>query len=396
MKSNPKVAVYTSTRAEYGLLRPLMKKMVESNQFEVRIFATGTHLSVNYGHTIKEIETDFPYHIYYKVEHFLNQDEKNKNNLLMADAIVQYTKALSEDRPDAAIVLGDRFEAFAFGIVCANLAIPILHLHGGELTYGAIDDKYRHCLTKLSEWHFVAAEEYRKRVLQLGEKPDNVFNVGALGVDNALNLPMLTKQELASSLKFDLSKDLFVFTFHPETNSEDYGLALLKAFLDKLTDYLKESDCLVIATGVNNDPGSGEIKQLIDSFIIKNPDKVHFFESLGVQRYLSLVRCSNAVLGNSSSGILEAYSLKVPTVNIGARQDGRVRESSVLDFPNANSLSNLNFAELKSIKMKLLNEVSASKFGQGDASSKMIEVLKKISPLFYQINKTPKTFNDLN
>lgn len=373
-----KISIFTSTRADYGLLKPLITKLKLNASIEVRLFVTGTHLSKNFGETISEIEKEHKNEIYYRVEHILDEDLKYKNLKIMADAMSAYSDALVNDKPDLTIILGDRYEAFCYGLICASLIIPIVHLHGGELTLGAIDDKFRHCLTKLSEWHFVACDKYRKRVIQLGESPDTVFNVGALGIDNALNLKLLSKDDLEKDLKVRLSTELYLFTYHPETNSADYGSELLQSFLISLEKRLAEKEAYIIVTGVNNDPGSSVIRDLIQKFISRVGHKALYVESLGVVRYLSLLKLATAVLGNSSSGVLEAFTMKTPTANIGLRQAGRERESSVVDFPNKASLLNLNFDQFVSLKKDLQSEKQISIFGSGCASELMASQVNSI------------------
>jgi UDP-hydrolysing UDP-N-acetyl-D-glucosamine 2-epimerase len=391
-----KIAVYTSTRAEYGLMRPLLKRLEQKQEFETRLFVTGTHFSEKYGYTVSEIEKDFPNLIHYRVEHNITEDVKHKSTIIMSDAIASYAKALVANPPDLAVVLGDRYEALCFGLVCASLNIPLVHLHGGELTYGAIDDKYRHCLTKLSEWHFVACETYRNRVMQLGENPKNIYNVGSLGVDNALNLKLLNRDELQTALGVELSGEYYVFTFHPETNSPDFGVSLLNAFLNKIETHLKNSITQIILTGVNNDPGSALVKKVLEDFCQRNKSNVFYFESLGVLKYLSAVSHATAVLGNSSSGVLEAHSLKTPAINVGSRQEGRERETSLIDFPTEDSLHSLNFSKLIELKHSLSTSKNSSNFGDGKASAKMVEALSDIAQNLVANSKPIKRFFDKN
>lgn len=373
-----KLVIYTSTRADYGLLKPIIEKLKTKSDIHLRLFVTGTHLSDQFGNTVTEIEKTDKDIIYYRVKHSVQEDSKYKNLLIMSDAIKKYGEALADDLPDLAIVLGDRHEALCFGLACSSLAVPIVHLHGGELTFGAIDDKYRHCLTKLSEWHFVACEKYRQRVIQLGENPKRVFNVGALGVDNALHVDLLSKNELEKNLNFKLPDELYVFTFHPETNSQDYGAGILINFLAKLEAHLAVNDAKVIVTGVNSDPGSEKIRSIILNFVAKVGSKALFIESLGMLRYLSVLKLATAVLGNSSSGVLEAFSLGTPAANIGLRQDGRERETSVIDFHDEKSLNNLNFNHFSALKKELSKAQNESIFGAGNASESIVRELANI------------------
>lgn len=384
--SKPVVAIYTSTRADYGLVRPLIGKLIASNKYEVRIFATGTHFSEKFGMTINEIEADYKDSIFYRVEHYLEEQEPLKSVPIMSDALIKYSQALTASRPDLAVVLGDRYEALCFALSCATLGIKLAHLHGGELSYGAIDDKYRHCITKLSEFHFVACEKYRKRVVQLGEDPSTVFNVGALGVDNALNLKLPSTEEVKKKLNVELNSDFYILTLHPETSSSDYGIEIFKAFLNKILDYIKDKNISVLVTGVNNDNGSNEVKNLLDQFCKLSPTKVHYFNSLGVLNFLTLVKQATAVMGNSSSGILEAHILRTPALNIGLRQEGRERESSVFDLPSTKEVAAFDLGQLAEKKQALLADAKhASIFGDGKASDLIVQ---KLESLFDNKNKS--------
>ncbi|MBC7466801.1 MAG: UDP-N-acetylglucosamine 2-epimerase (hydrolyzing) [Bdellovibrio sp.] len=376
-----KIALYTSTRADYGLLKPLIARLILLNSFDVRIFATGTHLEKDFGFTITEIEKDFPQNIFYRVQQSMQEDPQLKNLLIMGEAIQKYAEALVADKPDIAVILGDRYEALCFGIVCSSLSIPIIHLHGGELTLGAMDDKFRHCLTKLSEWHFVACEDYRRRAIQLGEAPDTVFNVGALGVDNALHQKLMSINELEADLGIQFPRETYLFTFHPETNSKDYGAGLLNVFLKQLEDRIKSQKALVIITGVNSDPGSGAIKGIVAEFQARFPTgkQVLFKESLGLTRYLSVMKVAMAVLGNSSSGILESFSMRTPSVNIGTRQEGRIRESSVIDLYSEQDCSDFDFNQLLTLKGAMAKATNhKSIFGDGQTSALMADEIAHI------------------
>jgi len=376
-----KIAIYTSTRADFGILKPLISKLIQLQKFDVRIFVTGTHLDPEFGSTVTEIEKFFPKEIFYRVQQSMKEDARAKNLFVMSEAIQKYTEALVANPVDLAIVLGDRYEALCFGLVCASLGLPIVHLHGGELTLGAIDDKFRHCLTKLSNWHFVACETYRQRVIQLGEQPDTVFNVGALGVDNALSQKLMSVEELKANLGVDFKNfnELYLFTFHPETNAKDYGAELLKTFLSGLSKRLSSHNGLVVITGVNSDPGCEMIKEILQQFQNENAKHVFFKESLGVVRYLSVMKLATAVLGNSSSGILEAHSMKTPAVNLGHRQLGRERETSVIDLMLPSDCLKIDFDKLVELKISLAHSTMVkSIFGNGQASTLITKNIEEI------------------
>lgn len=377
-----KIAIYTSTRADFGILKPLIQQLISAQEFEVRLFVTGTHLEKDFGYTVAEIEKYFPQNIFYRVQHTMKEDPRLKNLKVMGELIPKYSEALVENPPQMAVVLGDRYEALCFGLVCASLNIPFAHLHGGELTLGAIDDKFRHCLTKLANWHFTACEKYRERVIQLGERPEKVFNVGALGVENALNEKLMSEADLQSDLgiSFGSDKENYLFTFHPETNSADYGQNLLKGFLLKLSQRIQSHQIHIIMTGVNSDPGAEKIKKQIQEFQDRHPKNVIFRESLGMIRYLSVMKKVTAVLGNSSSGILEAYSLGTPAVNLGSRQAGREREASVIDLATANDCLEFDFSRLVQVKKQLMTSApKESIFGNGQTSKKIVAELQNIS-----------------
>ncbi len=377
-----KIAVFTSTRADFGLLKPLIQRLIEANKLDVRLFVTGTHLDQDFGSTVSEIEKEFPNHIFYRVPQPMKEDPKFQNLKIMSQMISKFAEAIINQPVDYAIVLGDRYESFCFGIVCSSLGIPIIHLHGGELTLGAIDDKFRHCLTKLSNWHFVACESYARRVIQMGEAPATVFNVGALGVDNALHQKLMSIEELQQSLGFPFQNfgEIYLFTFHPETNSKDYGAAVLEAFLTQLGARLKKQKALVVMTGVNSDPGSQKIIQQLQKFKFENAPFVFSKESLGLTRYLSVMSMATAVVGNSSSGILEAFSMKTPTINLGSRQEGRVRESSVIDLKNESDCAQFSFEKVVELKAKLkAGKAEKSVFGDGQTSVLMARQIELIA-----------------
>lgn len=390
MKS--KVVIYTSTRADYGIYKPLINELLKHSEIDLKLFVTGTHLDAAFGSTVSEIEEDHKDLIGYRVA-FTTTIEKKFNNLkTMAEAINLYSDALVQNKPDLAIVLGDRYETLSFAMVCSGLHIPIVHLHGGELSLGSLDDIYRHCITKLSNWHFVACEEYKQRVIQLGESPDSVFNFGALGVENALTHKLLSREELSEALGSKLKDEFYLFTFHPETQSTDSGAEILKEFLMKFKQHLSSTGAQVLITGVNNDPGSADIRHILKNFISENKENAIFIESLGLKRYLSAAKLATAVLGNSSSGILEAHSLGTPALNLGTRQAGRAREASVIEFVDIASLQKIDFSVVKKLKMQLGAAKPISIFGDDNVSKPMA---LKIADLCAQHGKTTaKIFYD--
>ncbi|WP_459129342.1 UDP-N-acetylglucosamine 2-epimerase [Guggenheimella bovis] len=305
-----KLACATGSRAEYFLLRPLLLELKKHH--DLTLYVTGTHLSKAHGYTADEIE--FPF-----IEIPI-LDESGSVSKAMSRSLLGFDEAFKKDRPDHFVVLGDRYEIFE-AVVAAHLnRIPISHIHGGEVTEGALDDAYRHSITKFSSLHFVSTESHRKRVIQLGEHPDRVFNVGALGVQNILETELLSKEEVLKDL--NLRENYILSTYHPVTlqGSDE---------LDELLKALEAFDCDVLFTGANADPRGDDINKVLREKSETDP-RIHFVPSLGLKRYLSAAKHALAVVGNSSSGVIEIPSLKVPSVDIGNRQRGRERAESVL------------------------------------------------------------------
>jgi len=380
-----KICVVTGSRAEYGLLYPLIKKIQQVKEFDLQIIATGMHLSPEFGLTYKEIEED-GFEISEKVEILLSADTPTSVNKSIGLGLIGFTDSLKRLSPDFVVLLGDRFESFSAAIAAFIMRIPIIHLHGGELTQGLIDEGIRHSITKLSYLHFVSTEVYRKRVIQLGESPERVFNVGALGLDNIKNLKLLEKDELERVLNYRLDKKTILLTFHPVTlennTSEKNFREILKA-LDQLKNYN------IIFTKPNADTEGRIIAKLIDNYVLENPKRAIEFTSLGKLKYLSLMKYVDIIMGNSSSGIIEAPSFKKPTINIGDRQKGRVKAESIIDC-EVNKESIIR-AVKKAEQMDLSN--IENPYGDGNASVRIIEILKKqvrkginLKKEFYDIN----------
>jgi len=330
-----KVLVVTGTRAEYGLLRWAIDGIAKSNLLELQLCATGMHLSPEFGLTYKEIEAN-GYQIDSKVEMLLSSDTAGGVTKSMGLGLISFADEFERLKPDLILILGDRYEIMCVAMAATIARIPIAHLHGGEATEGLIDEPIRHSVTKMSHIHFVAAEEYRNRVIQLGEHPCSVFNVGGLGVDNILKLDLLSREELEKSLSFKLGAKNVIVTFHPVTlENKTSGMQMeeLLSALDKLLY------CKIIFTMPNADTDGREIFQLIQSFCRRNENAVAF-TSLGQIRYLSCLKHVDMVIGNSSSGLAEVPSFKIPTINIGDRQRGRMKADSVIDCePTANEIS---------------------------------------------------------
>lgn len=323
------IAVFTATRAEYGLLRPLLLRLRESRQCRLQLIVSGTHLSHAHGYTLTEIQHDG-----FEPDATIPLDfSKDSSEHLCGElgSIVAKTgAALARLQPALLVLLGDRYECLGAATAAAMMQIPVAHIHGGEITRGALDDSFRHAVTKLSHLHFTSCEPYRQRVLQLGEDPQRVWNVGALGVENVLNLPLLDASTTRQALRLADNAPYILCTFHPvtlEPEQEARQLASLCAALDKFSQHR------VVFTGANADPGGGSINRQLHDYTTAQPERIRIFQSLGVLRYLSAAKYAACVVGNSSSGIIEIPSLGVPVVNIGNRQQGRIASPAVLHCP---------------------------------------------------------------
>jgi len=322
----PVVMVFTATRAEYGLLKPVMHGLREREGFGLQVLVSGTHLSPAHGMTVREIEAD-GFTIDARVAIVLDDDSSQGTCSAMGLGIIGYGQELARLKPDVVVILGDRFEALAMASACLAHRIPVAHVHGGEATLGAMDEAVRHAVTKMSLLHFTSTEAYRRRVIQLGESPGRVFNVGALGVQNIHTLDLLDRDRTYAELGLDASRPYVMVTYHPVTllpGSAEREMGMLLDALDGL-----DEDIQIVFTGANADPEGGTINRLIGGYAAKRSARVRVFASLGQLRYLSAVRHCRAVIGNSSSGIIEAPSLGVPTLDVGDRQAGRIGGPSV-------------------------------------------------------------------
>ncbi len=369
-----KICVFTGTRAEYGLLSPLLFALKQSPLFDLQLLVSGMHLSPEFGLTYLQIEKD-GFAIDEKVEMLLSSDSEIGITKSTGLGIIGFADAISRLKPDLFVVLGDRFETFGATTAAYFAKIPIIHLHGGEVTEGATDEGLRHAITKMAYWHFTSTEKYRKRVIQLGEHPDRVFDVGAIGIDNIKNIIPCSKEWLKNDLNFSFDTPFFLITYHPVTlennSAEEQFDELLKAlaFFPNLN---------FVFTMPNADANGRIIIKLIDDFVKNNAEKSAAFMSLGQKRYLSLMRYCSAVVGNSSSGIIEAPSLGVPTINIGDRQKGRISAESVIyTLPNCASIvESLSEAISENFTNKCKN--IANPYGNGNTTVQIMEILQKI------------------
>lgn len=381
-----KICVVTGTRAEYGLLYWLMKEIEADKELQLQLVVTGMHLSPEFGLTYKEIEKEFK--IDKKIEMLLSSDTSIGISKSMGLAQMSFCEAFEELKPDILIVLGDRYEIFSIVSTAMIARIPIVHLHGGETTEGAFDESIRHSITKMSHLHFTATEEYRNRVIQLGEHPSRVFNVGGMGIENIKRLKLLTKEEFENSIDFKLNKKNILVTFHPVTLENSTAQEQFQELLEVI-DELKDTN--IIFTKANSDTDGRIINQMIDDYVVKNFYKAIGFNSLGQLRYLSALQFVDTVVGNSSSGLLEAPSFKIGTINIGDRQKGRIKADSIIDC-SANKFDiKKAFERLYSLEFQDSLQNVENPYGDGCASKKIIEEIKKVNLQ----NILKKSFYDL-
>lgn len=366
-----KVCVVTGSRAEYGLLRRVMQLIKEDAVLQLQIIATGTHLSPEFGFTDREIESD-GFQIDRKLEMLTSSDSPVGIGKSMGLGLIGFSDAWHELNPDLIVVLGDRFEVFSAVAAALVARIPVAHVHGGELTEGAYDDALRHSITKMSDFHFVAADDYRRRVIQLGEDPEHVFLVGGLGVDSIKCTKLLSREELEGSLGFKLGRRSLLITFHPPTlgctNPEDQMREMFAA-LEELVD------TQLIFTMPNADTGGRALTKLAGQFVAQHKN-AHACISLGQQRYLSCIAHVDGVLGNSSSGLLEAPSFKKGTVNIGDRQRGRLKARSVIDCEPERKSIRSALQTLYSDRFQSTLESTSNPYGEGGASDKIVQTIK--------------------
>ncbi len=381
-----KICVVTGTRAEYGLLYWLMKEIEADENLELQLIVTGMHLSPEFGLTYKEIEKDF--RIDKKIEMLLSSDTSIGISKSMGLAQISFAESYEELKPDILVVLGDRYEIFSCVSAAMIARIPIAHLHGGETTEGAFDESIRHSISKMSHLHFTATEEYKNRVIQLGEHPSRVFNVGGMGIENIKRLKLLSKNAFEKSIDFKLNKKNILVTFHPVTLENSTAKEQFQELLDVI-DALEDTN--IIFTKANSDTDGRVINQMLDEYVTHNSHKSIGFTSLGQLRYLSALQFVDAVVGNSSSGLLEAPSFKIGTINIGDRQKGRIKARSVIDCnPNRQSIKNA-FITLYSSEFQTNLENVENPYGHGNASQKIVQAIKKINLK----NCLKKTFYDL-
>lgn len=380
-----KICIITTTRAEYSFFKPLIRCIKKSDKLELQIIATGTHLEEKYGYTLDEILNDGNKpDICVKI-----MDDDSELGIIntMSAAVKNVGEAIDKLKPDMVLLLGDRYEAFSIASACVILGVPIAHISGGDVTYGAYDDMFRHSITKMSYLHFTSCEEYRRRVIQLGESPDRVFSVGSLSIENILKIDLLTKPEIEKYLGFSLDNVLLA-TFHPTTMESDSQSEQFEQFLMAVGE---QNLYKFLFTRPNADTNREELSLKLDKFSKKYPEKIKVVESLGVLRYLSAMKYSTGVVGNSSSGILEAPSLKKGTINIGNRQKGRICADSVINCvaKKDDILRAIELLSSADFQKKLLTVKSP--YEKENTSE---NIVSKIEEVVYQDFK-PKLFFDL-
>ena len=382
-----KICVVTGTRAEYGLLRWLIDSIDNSKLLELQIIATGMHLSPEFGLSYKEIEND-GFKIDKKIEMLLSADTPSSISKSTGLGLLGFADAYQSLQPDIIVVLGDRFEILAASIAAMFSRLPIAHLHGGETTAGAFDEAIRHSITKMAWWHFVGADEYKKRVIQLGESPKRVFNVGGLGVDNIKKTKLMSKDELIIETGIKFGKKNLLITYHSVTLENKTSQQGFKSLLDVLKEI---KDINLIFTMPNADSDGRIIMKMINEFVFNHLERSISFTSMGSLNYLSTLQYIDGVIGNSSSGLAEAPTFKIGTINIGDRQKGRLKAKSIIDCKPTKKSIKLAIDKLYGYKFQKSLDLVKNPYGDGDAIKKIMNILlKKTVP-----KNMKKSFYDL-
>ncbi|MDD6339118.1 MAG: UDP-N-acetylglucosamine 2-epimerase [Butyrivibrio sp.] len=383
-----KIAILTATRAEYGLLAPVIKKLDMEPEIDVRVVVTGMHLCGEFGMTVNEIRQD-GVHIDREIDIRIDSDTPAGISKTMSRALAGFADYFAENKPDALMVLGDRYETLAVCIAAMNERIPIIHLHGGEATLGAVDEAIRNAITKMSYLHFTATEEYRKRVIRMGEAPDRVFMSGAVGVENALGVERMSKGELEQSLGCELGDSFAVLTFHPVTLENNTAQNQIDELIKAMEKY---PDITFLCTKANADVDGKIINESLRQCADTHRN-VLLYDSLGVRRYLSALSYAEFVIGNSSSGIIEVPSFGIPTINIGDRQKGRIQAESVINCEPL--FEDIADAIEKARSLQFRNHIRniSNPYGDGKASDVIVDVTKDF--LLNDKFETQKKFYDI-
>lgn len=381
-----KICAVTTTRADYGIMRPLLLKLDKADWADLVLAVTGTHLLKQFGYTIREIEKDN-----LKIDKKISimskaNDSAKETAAIMSRTVLKFTEYFEESKPDALLLLGDRFETFEVAAAATVCRIPVIHIAGGETTEGAIDEVFRHSISKMSYLHFASTEAYRNRIIQLGEDPKRVYDTGALGVENVLNVKCLSKEELSRELHFDLNQPYAVVTFHPVTLENNSAVKQLKELLKVLHNHREMN---FIITKANADLSGEKINDELDKFVQKNKNCI-VVSSLGTVKYFSAIKYSECVIGNSSSGIVEVPSFNKPTINIGDRQKGRIQSNSIINCKPEE-------ADIEKALRKALNfrKEVVNPYGEGKTSDKMVRIIRKtfygkkidLKKAFYDLKK---------
>ncbi len=383
-----KICIATGTRAEYGLLRPLIERIQAEPAWQLQLLVTGAHLSPEFGLTYQYIEAD-GYTIDAKVEMLLSSDTAEGIVKSMGLGTIGYADAFKRLRPDLLVILGDRYEMLAVASAALIFKIPVAHIHGGEITEGAFDDAIRHAITKMSHIHFASTEAYRNRIIQLGESPSRVFNVGAIGLDNIRDLKLLSREELEQQLGIRFKEKNYLVTFHPATMA---SVSAEEQFRELLQAIDRQEHSFFIFTKANSDTEGRAINRMIDEYVATKPGTAVAYTSMGQLRYLSAMQIVDAVVGNSSSGIIEAPSFYKPTINIGERQKGRIQAQSTINVNVNEEEITGAFARLTDPAFQQQLPGTVNPYGDGNSAIKIIDTLKQqdigklIHKTFYNID----------
>ena len=373
------ICIITSSRADFGIISGLVSKLSISKFFKLKLIVTGMHLSEEYGLTINEIEQK-GFYIYKRVKMSLDNDSTSSTAKAIGVGIMGFADIFDSFKPDFVVIVGDRYEMLAAGISAMIANLPIVHIGGGEVTQGSFDEAIRHSLTKMSHFHFVSTESYRKRVIQLGEKEDTVFNVGSLSIENLKRIELIDKKQLEKKIEFSFGKKNIIVTYHPETKKIGSEKDDFKQLINALNTL---NDINIIFTEPNSDPNRNIISIMIKKFVLENKHRTKIYKSMGYINYLSTLQFVDGVVGNSSSGITEAPSFRIGTVNIGNRQAGREKASSIIDcdFNKKNIINSIDLlynAEFHKVLKTVKNPY------EGDSpSEKIINVLKNYNGFEY-------------
>lgn len=383
------IIIATATRAEYGLLRPVIKRLINETDLITRVVVTGAHLSPEFGMTVHEIENDEVI-IDKKIEILLSSDTSVAISKSMGLAMISFAEYFEESRPDALLVLGDRYETLAICCAAMNARVPIFHMYGGETTEGAVDEAIRHSITKMSYLHFTSTDVYRKRVIQLGEDPRRVYTVGSIGIENALKTELFSKGALEENLGCQLGENYAVVTFHPVTLEHASAKKQIEEVL-KVTEAFP--DMKFLFTKANADADGRIINARIEEFL-QTHKNIYLYSSLGMKRYLSAVKNAQVVIGNSSSGLVEVPTFGIPTVNIGDRQKGRMQADSIINCEPEYEKIKAAVSKALSTEFREIARTVINPYGDGNTSAKIVDIIREwltvrgidIKKKFYDIN----------